>query len=538
MDRDTLYFHFANMALAIIGLLSIQAILNPFIAAILILGTVAGFVVSWQMKGSRPQHIDTFIGALSLAAVVIILGRLYNTAITFENLIRIFSIALAWLTLFQSFGLRTGKSYAIVQFISACLLISSCALALEQEMFYITLLSLFLFIFIFTMRLDLVCAKKRKGSLIIGDQEAIMSLWQQIKVGAVMFSLVLIVASFMYPLVPRFENLSLKWIPSTLLSLSEQIPLLKLIKDAPKTIKENIKARKEQIVDDEMKKRETSGVGKKEDEAQKEQEPKEETVERFSAKGFNKDIDVFEIESLEIKSDTDEVPLDSKAMLEAELKLSDGSTIPATRLVDWKVRGTAKVSIDGDGNLTAKEKGFVSVSAIYLGNFSNDVEIKITEPLEPIKKKSRAWHVLMILFWLLILALSAFIMWVFVRSRRLSEMAIKNPREFIKEIYDALCRGFKIYGMPRFDYLAHREFFESVKGLLSSKPAPMDLMTEGVLEARFSTHEISREHSQKTLGLFHEVKDVIMQRPEGREFWKKGLFGIFLLEVLLLPRQG
>lgn len=546
MDRDTLYFHFANLALVLIGLFSIQAIFNPFVFMILVSGTIAGFIISWQIKHSRPQHIDTFVGMLSLAAVVIILGRLYDTAITFENLLKIFSTALAWLTLFQSFGLKTGKSYAMLQFISVSFLISSVGLALAQEQFYIVLLSLYLFIFVFTMRLSLVCDRKRKGSVIIGDEQEVMSLWQQIKVGAIMFSLVLIVAALVYPFVPRFENLSLRWIPSTLLGIPEKIPLLKLLKQAPITIKEDKKAKKEQIVDDERKKREASGMSdmmkdkirKKMEDKKREKKRKKEKVERFRAKDFNKNIDIFKIESVTIQSDKKDVPLDNKAELKAELKLNDGSTIPATRLVDWKVSGTAKVSIDNNGNLIPKEEGDVRISASYMGSFSNDIEIKITTPVKPVKKKSWLYYLLLILLWLLILALLGLMIWIFMKSKRLSELAVKNPRAFIKQIYLALCKGFRPYGVRRFDYLAHREFFGSVRGLVSSRPESMHLMTENVLEAGFSTHEISAEHSHKTLGLFHEVKDVVLQRQERKEFLKKILFRLLVLDVLLVPRRN
>jgi len=85
--------------------------------------------------------------------------------------------------------------------------------------------------------------------------------------------------------------------------------------------------------------------------------------------------------------------------------------------------------------------------------------------------------------------------------------------------------------------MAHREFFESIKGLLSSRPEPMHLMTETVLEASFSTHALSIEDSWKTLGLFHEVKGVILERQEQWGFWRKILFRIFVLDVLLIPRK-
>jgi len=514
----------------LVGFLSIQAILNPFVFTLLTLGTIAGFLVSWQMKDSRLQHIDTFIGMLSLAAMVIIMGRLYDIAITFANLLKVFATALVWLTLFQSFGLKTGKSYAVLQFISACLLILSVALALEQETFYIINLALFLFIFMFTMRLNLVCEKKRKGSDIIGDQEDVMSLWQQIKVGALMFSLVLIVSSFVYPMVPRFESLSLNWIPSTLLGIPEQVPVLKLLNQAPKTIKENERTKEEQIVDDGSKKRETApGSIRKYGE--------DEIVKRFPAKEFSKDIDIFKIEDLRIRSDRDEMPLDSQAKLEAELELNDGSIIPATQLVDWKAVGTAEVSIDKKGNLVPKKEGYARISASYLGTFSNDVQIKIAGSVGPVKKKNWLHYLSIIILWLLTLLLLCLATWVFMKNKRLSELAVKDPRKFIKEIYAILCRGFRVYGIPRSDYIAHREFFESIKTLVSLRPESMHDMTEGVLEARFSTHEISTAHSQKTLGLFYEVKDAVLQRHERREFWKKILFSLFLVDVLLVPRK-
>ncbi|NQV04077.1 MAG: Ig-like domain-containing protein, partial [Candidatus Omnitrophica bacterium] len=519
---------------------------------ILIPGTIAGFLVSWQIKDSKPQHMDTFTGMLSLAAMVIILGGLYDTPITFENLLKVFATALAWLTLFQSFGLKSGKSYAILQFISVCLFISSVALVLEEESLYVVLIAVFLFIFIFAMRLNLVCEKKRKGSFIVGDRETIMSLWQQIKVGAIMFSFVLIVASLVYPFVPRFENLSLKHIPSTLLGIPEQVPLLKLLMQAPRTIKEDKRSKKDQRVDDDTRKRETERDRKRrtydedkikqktkeqEQEKKDKREKKEETTERFRAKEFNKSIDMFKIESLDVDSNTKAVPVDGQCKLSAELKMSDGSTIPATKLVDWKITGTAKVSIDSNGDLTPKEEGYVYISASYLGSFSNDIKIDVTKSVVPLKKKSWLYYLVMTLLWFLILALLYFAVWIFIKSKRLSELAIKNPKEFIKEVYAALCRGFRPYGVLKFDYVAPREFFQLAKGIMISGAEPMHTMTEDVLEARFSTHEISGEHSWKTLGLFHDVKDIVLDREEGKYFWRKILFRLLLLDVLLVPKR-
>ena len=546
MDRDTLYYHFSNLGLVLIGLFSIQAILNPFVAMILIPGTIAGFLVSWQIKDSRPQHMDTFTGMLSLAAMIIILGRIYSMPVTFENLLKIFSTALVWLMLFQSFGLKSGKSYAVLQFISVCLFISSVVLALEEESLYVILIAIFLFIFIFTMRLNLVCEKKRKGSLIIGDQEMIMSLWQQIKVGALMFSFVLIAASMIYPFVPRFENLSLKYIPSTLLGIPEQIPVLRLLLQAPKKIKENKKSREDQRVDDDSRKRETDhdrkrqsyGKGAIEQKLKRKERRKEETMERFRAKEFDKSIDMFKIESLDIKSDAKDVPLDGQCNLSAELKMSDGATIPATKLVDWKVTGTAKVSIDNSGDLIPKEEGYVYISASYLGNFSNDIKIDVTKSVTPIKKKGWLYYLVMTFLWFLILALLYFAVWIFMKSKRLRELAIKNPKEFIKEVYAVLCRGFRPYGVLKFDYVAPREFFQLAKGLMVSGAEPMRTMTEDVLEARFSTHDISGEHSWKTLGLFHDIKDIVLDREEGKHFWRKILFRMLVLDVLLMGRQN
>ena len=538
MNRDTLYFHFANLGLVIIGIFSIQKVVSPVILALLILGSIGGFLLSWHIRNSRPPHIDTFIGMLSLASVVVVLSRLYETAISFENLLKIFSTALVWLSLFQSFGLKTQKSYNLIQFISACLLISSVSLALESETVDVLYLALFLFILIFTMRLALVCEKQSRGSLIIGDRDEVMSLWHQIKVGAIMFSVILILSGLVYPAVPRFHSLSLSWIPSTLLGLPGKIPLLKLLESADKTIKD-AKVKKEQIVDDGTKKRETkqSKIQKKDVE-----EKKEEITERFKASDFKKNIDAFKIESLTIKADKNKITLDRQVTLTAELKLADGSMIPATKLADWKVKGTAKVSINKDGKLTPKEEGYVEISATYMGTFSNDVNVKIIELVEPIKKKGFLSYFSIFLLWIIAGAMAVFSILVFIRSKKLAKMRKNNPKEFIKEVYDSLCRAFKIYGMPRPDYMAYREFYNTVIAGEGLKPSPasiepMQALTEGFLEARFSSHEISAEHSQKAIELFREVKDVILEREERNIFWKNVLFRISILDVLLVPRQ-
>ena len=532
MDRDQLYFHFANLVLVIIGLLSIQKVVGPLVIALLVLGSVGGFMFSWYMRNSRPPHIDTFIGMLSLASVVVVLSRLYETSINFDSLLMVFSTALAWLSLFQTFGLKAQKSYAIVQFISACLLISSVSLALEQETAYVLYLAVFLFVLIFIMRLDLVCEKQSQGSIIIGDRDEVMSLWQQIKIGAIMFSIVMILSAIVYPAVPRFNSLSLSWIPSTLLGLPERIPLLKLLESADKNIKEE-KVKKEQVVNDGSKKRETSQDRIK----RKEQSEKEEVTERFKASDFNKDIDVLRIDSVIVRSEKSEIALDRQVMLIAELKLTDGSSIPATKLVDWKVTGTAKVSIDKDGKLTPKEQGRVQISATYMGNFSNDVNIKIIEPVKPKKKKGLLFYVSIFALWVLAAGFMAFSVMIFIRSQKLSEIRKSNPKEFIKEIYYAMCRAFKIYGIPKFDHVSYREYCSLTKDIVSARPEPMQELTEGFMEARFSSHEISQEHSQKAIQLFHEVKDVILEKEDRYQFWKSILFRFYVLDVLLIPKR-
>ncbi len=412
MGRDQLYFHFANLGLVIVGIFSIQKEVGFIITAFLILGAISGFLFSRYIRNSRPPHIDTFIGMLSLASVVVVLSRLYETEINFDNLLRIFSTALAWLSLFQSFGLKAQKSYSLIQFISACLLISSVSLALESETVYVIYLAIFLFMLIFIMRLALLCEKQNIGSLIIGDRDEIMSLWHQIKVGAIMFSVILIVSGLVYPMVPRFNSLSLNWVPSTLIGLPEKIPLLRLDKLSEKIIKD-ARVKKEQIVNDAAKKRET----KQDKIERKEIKDKEEVAtERFNASDFKKDIDAFRIESLTIKADKGETALDRQIALTAELKLTDGSMIPATKLADWKVTGTAKVLIDKDGKLIPKEKGYIQVSASYMGTFSNEVNIKITEPLKPKKKKGFLSYMVIFLLWAITAAMAVFSILVFIRS--------------------------------------------------------------------------------------------------------------------------
>ena len=76
MNKDQLYFHFANLVLVIVGLLSIQKVVGLLVISLLVLGSIGGFMFSWYIRNSRPPHIDTFIGMLSLASVVVVLSRL------------------------------------------------------------------------------------------------------------------------------------------------------------------------------------------------------------------------------------------------------------------------------------------------------------------------------------------------------------------------------------------------------------------------------------------------------------------------------
>jgi truncated hemoglobin YjbI len=115
-------------------------------------------------------------------------------------------------------------------------------------------------------------------------------------------------------------------------------------------------------------------------------------------------------------------------------------------------------------------------------------------------------------------------------------MLKNNPKEFIKEVYVKLCGAFKVYGIPRFDHVAYREFYNFVKEFISAKPEPMQALTEEFLEARFSSHEISSQHSRKAIQLFHDVKNVILEKEERNIFWKHLLFRISVLDVSLIPK--
>jgi len=413
------------------------------------------------------------------------------------------------------------------------------------------------------MRLDLVCKKKNRGSIIIGDSEEVMSLWHQIKIGAIMFSIILILSALVYPAVPRFNNLSLTWVPSTLLGLPDKIPLLKLLQFANKTIK-NAKVKEERRVnEDDIKKRETAAsmikkkmhrekgegeplINKKSEVVTKvdEKEPppskkekKEEKTERFKASDFNRNIDALKVVLLAIDVDRNKVPLNERTSIVAKVKLVDGSMIFATKLVDWKVTGTAKIVIDRNGNIIPKEEGHVRITATYMGVFSNDVNMEITRPIKPIKPKKKRgvlFYLIMLLLWLLALALAIFLIRVFIRLRKLSKMFKNSPKEFIKEVYSALCGAFKIYGIPKFDHVAYREFYDIARELVSAKPGPMQALTEEFLEARFSSHVIYAQNSRKTIQLFREVKKVVLEKEGKNKLWKGLLFRMYVFDISLV----
>lgn len=101
-----------------------------------------------------------------------------------------------------------------------------------------------------------------------------------------------------------------------------------------------------------------------------------------------------------------------------------------------------------------------------------------------------------------------------------------------------LGRGLKLWGVSGFNYMAQREVSGSIKNLVFRNPEALALMIEAILEARFSTHEVSTWHSHRILQLFHEVKDAILERQERGEFWKKILFRLFILDLLLVPKSS
>ena len=277
---------------------------------------------------------------------------------------------------------------------------------------------------------------------------------------------------------------------------------------------------------------------KKEEPQEKKEEPqekKEEKTERFQASDFNRNIDPLKVESLTVHTDRSELPLDQQAVVDAIAKLTDKSEIVVTKLVDWKVTGTAKITIDKDGNIAPKEEGYVRISATYVGVFSNDAYVKIIKVVEPKKRKGFLFYFIISLLWLLALALVIFSIRVFIRSQKLAKMSKDDPKEFIKEVYSVLCRAFKIYGIPKFDYIAYREFYGIAIKLVSANPGPMQALTEEFLEARFSNHMIYAQNSQKAIQLFRDVKGVVLEKEERNKFWKGFLFRLYVFDISLVP---
>jgi hypothetical protein len=344
-----------------------------------------------------------------------------------------------------------------------------------------------------------------------------------------MFSLVLITSGFLYPFVPRFENLSLRWLSSTLIGRPQELFILKLLNNADITLKENKKVKQEQIVDDGSPKRETSGKETTEDKFKKLDD-----IKRFPAVEFNKDIDIFKIESLRIRSDKKEMAYNNHCQLKAELIMNDFSIISGTQLVDWRVKGDVEVNIDRNGNLTCKGEGVVQISAGYLGVLSNDIEIEILKPISPIRWKKYLGFAVVVLLYIGIICIISFLILILIKSLMLRELAVKNPREFINKVYQTLCRAFRVYGFPKYNWTAHLEYAESLKGILSNNLESMTNMTNQVLEARFSLHNITFKDSQKVLYLFHKVKDVVLENVFPRDFAKGIMFRLYILEVLMV----
>lgn len=522
MNRDTLYYHIANAGLLIIGLLSVYKIIGIALFLMLILpGIVAGFIVSWQLKDKRPQNVELFIGMLSLASAVITLSRLYEVEINFNNLLTMFSIALMWLGLFQSFGVRPGeRGYALVQFISICLLVSSVALALEQEGLYLLYLGAYLFLLIFALRINLIVEKRRKGSLVVGEQEVVLGLFSQLKLSVIIFSVLILITSLLFPFVPRFENISLRWISSDLLGLPEQVPVLKLISDASRRIKENKTQRKEQVVDDRLKKRETDLPP----------EFKEgEEVFPFDRDSFvDRDGLARQIESFNIRPASVELPLNRTTQLRAEIRIKDGTAIDVTKLVEWENQDSEILEVEQNGTIKPKLKGNTIVNATYLGLFSNNVFVTIAPPQATPEKRSLIFYLFLVLWWVLLIIIVYLYIKIMMRRNRLKNLASQFPRIFIRELYISLCKVLKIIGHPRLNYVAPREFVEVLKQEKGLNIGPLPQMTERFLEAIFSTHDITRKDSSDTFKIFNETTEVFLEKAN---FFQKIAGRVLRLEV-------
>ncbi len=533
MSKDNLYYHIANAGLLIIGLLSVFKIIGAVLFFMLILpGVIVGFLVSWQLREKRPQNVDLFIGMLSLASVVITLSRLYEVEISFNNLLTIFSIALMWLGLFQSFGVRPKEGgYALVQFISMCLLVSSVALALEQEGLYLLYLAAYLFLLIFALRINLIAEKRRKGSLVIGEQEEVLGLFSQLKLSVIIFSCLILITSLLFPFVPRFENISLRWIPSDLLGLPEKVPLLKLISDASRKIKENKTVKKEQVVDERLKKRETDkGTSPIQPEGKKEEN---ETF-PFDKNSFvDRDGLAQQIESFNIKPASVEMPLNRTTQLRAEVRIKDGTVINVTKLVEWEIQDSKILEIEENGTIKPKIEGNTIVSASFQGSFSNNVFVTITPPQAPPKKRSPIFYLFLILWWVLLtIALWLYIR-IMMRRNRLKNLAFQYPRIFIREVYISLCKVLKIIGIPRLSHIAPREFVESLRQEKTLNIGALPQMTERFLEAIFSTHDITKKDSCDTFKIFDETTEVFLEKTG---FFRKIAGRVLKLEVPAIER--
>ncbi|MFH1478453.1 MAG: hypothetical protein ABIG92_01585 [Candidatus Omnitrophota bacterium] len=479
--RERTNYHFLNLVLVLLAIFSIRGVLSPANLLGVSLGMILAFSISWYMKGKYIKYMDLFIGVVSLSVCFFVFSRLYDVRMDFEGILRSFSLIFSYIAIIQAVSIRSSKHYSLLQFISIMLIFISIALAAEKEIFYILLSSVFLFIFIITMRFNVLYEKIERGALLVPKESNRRVFYREFKISSVMFFIIIMAASFLYPLVPRDKDLPLDFIASSFLRDSK-IPMYASLVEGKGTFKK-------------------MGPGKEKEEGA---------------------IGGLDIESLKdaLKSGIEEPVVSSRTSGAAD---SGRANTPPV----------SSISASSDSSLAMEvEKGVAQRKKI------NWWLLLLLMALIPILIPVPLAFMLPIVFIILpILIVVYFIIRSLIRNRLLARKAVEEPRYFIKEVYLALCSALSIYGAPEFRETGYIGFYDAVKKTVPGPYDPMKGLTDCALEAGFSDHDISPEHSKKALRFFIDVKKETLSLRKERLFWKNLAFRLQLLDITTLPKD-
>ncbi|MFH1783063.1 MAG: hypothetical protein ABH848_05555 [Candidatus Omnitrophota bacterium] len=516
--RDTTensFYHWSNLALILLVIFSIRSLTGVFISYVLFLGLIVGFFVSWHIKDIKIRYIGAVINILSVVMFIFIMGEMLRPGLTFFDIIRTLSLMLAWFAFLKSFNIKGLRDYGTLQIMSVTMLILFASLKMERDIEHLHIVLLFFFIFIFTMRMNLRCEKVEKDSFMADRKDRSSIVYNDLGLAVILFLSVILIATLLYPFIPKKDNFSVDFLPKMIPSAFIQ------------KISENLM---EKIDFDDMMQKKL---------------PRDKSPQSSSEPSTASSSDLV-LESTPLSSSS----VSSSSISASESPASSSSSLSSAPSISVDaISPSSSASSSSSSSESSSPSSSVAPETVKIEEEEEEYEPELLRKINwwlilllLLLLPFLIWLVLLILVPLLIMFLpyilvAIYLIRTYIRRYVLSKKAKDNPKEFVMDIYRSLRNSLRFYGLSITTHQSHMELYDELKKHKAASSEYMHKLTTNALEASFSNHLITKEHSKEALTLFKIIRYNLLNNRESTPLWRRIFFKLAVLDITLVSEE-